>query len=164
MNNKNLFDFFGDFILEDVIENKINNNEFKKYCITIYDHWLNEFEAQEFILSYCEILDGDYKLDEYIEYENKYFSFFNRIFQSSEIFTFDYDYDLTKEVNLIKSKKKLGEILQDCLREKRFYNFVIPELEVIILGNYDLSLPVFMKALNVRIQEMIKEAGLYLLK
>ena len=60
----------------------------------------------------------------------------------------DDDFDIIPELNLIKSKPELKEILQDCLREKMFYNFVIPELEIIIFGNFDLSLPIYMKPSN----------------
>ncbi|MCP3660274.1 MAG: hypothetical protein GY830_08195 [Bacteroidetes bacterium] len=158
------FEFFGDFIFEDFIENKIANKEFKKFCITIYDHWLSEEEFQNNLITYWDVLNGEYKFSEYLNYENKYINLFNNLFNKFKIFTFDDDFDIIPKLNLIKSKPELKEILQDCLREKMFYNFVIPELEIVIFGNFDLSLPIYMKPSNKKVSEMIKESELYLLK
>ncbi|MCP3660277.1 MAG: hypothetical protein GY830_08210 [Bacteroidetes bacterium] len=158
------FDFFGDFVYEDLLEDKISNIEFKRFFITIYDHWLSEEEFRNSLITYWDILDGTYKLSEYLNYENKYINMFNEIFHKFSIFTFDNDFDIIPKLNLIKSKSELKEILQDSLREKRIYNFVIPELEVIILGKHDLTRTIYMKPSNEAVFKLAENYGLYILK
>ncbi len=121
-NSLEIFNFFGDFSFEDLIEYKQKVKDFEKYCVSIYDHWLDENEYQNKLYTYHQVIDEDISLEEYIKYEKKYLMFFTIIYEYSKIYTFDNDFDIIKKISLISSKVKLKEILSDCLKEKRLRN------------------------------------------
>ncbi len=138
--------------------------DFEEYSISIYDNWLNEDDYSKNLHSYYQILNGEFNLEDYLIYEKKYIDFFDILFSNMIVYTFDNDYDFTKNLTKITSRNKLKEMICICLREKRAYNFIIPKLETIIFKNYDLTLPIFTKPNNKEISNIVNQANLFLLK
>ncbi|MCP3658952.1 MAG: hypothetical protein GY830_00975 [Bacteroidetes bacterium] len=139
-------------------------SDYKEYSISIYDSWLNEDDYSKNLHSYYQILNGEFNLKDYLIYEKKYIEFFDILFSNMTVYTFDNDYDFTKNLTKVTSRNKLKEMICICLREKRAYNFIIPHLETIIFKNYDLTLPIFIKPNNKEIFNIINQANLFLLK
>ncbi|MCP3658869.1 MAG: hypothetical protein GY830_00535 [Bacteroidetes bacterium] len=161
--NSDKFDFFGEIKIDQLREYEKKRKNFEKYYITIYDHWLNEEEASGAFLSYCQVGDDGFTMKNYKEYQDKYFKLFDMFFNSSEIYSFNDDFNSNKEIFRISSKTELENILSESLKEIHMVNFVIPQLEIIVMSNFDLTLPIFLKPSNKKVIKMIEDVDLFLL-
>ncbi|MCP3660273.1 MAG: hypothetical protein GY830_08190 [Bacteroidetes bacterium] len=135
-----------------------------KYSISIYDQLQIYKEYDNVLCNYSQIHLKKFKLEKYLEYENKYIVFFNQLYSMYDVYTFDIDYDFTKKITKVTSKNQMNKIVEVCLRDKRNYNFVIPQLKCIILSNIELTFPVYIKEHQKQLLNIINEADLYLVK
>lgn len=104
----------------------------KVYFISIFDHWLSEFEADHCaILSYSIALNHN-KLKDYLVGEAQFISFYQSIDHKVIVF---YDNKNKKEMSVFCDE--FISILRDGLRERKFYRFMFEKYQIIIESGYD---------------------------
>lgn len=158
-------------IVPETISTKIKDgtfvdNAYHKCFISVFDHWLNEDEAEEQIISYQSIKKRDINDSKFILYhsfEEKFLVFFKDLFLVHEI----YGFEEGREVFLrIKNQNFIEQYCLKTLRDYEFSHLYIKELDVFIEGGYDFTFSVFFKlkaSLNV-LKTLVSKHGFYILK
>ena len=139
-------------------------NAYHSLVVSAYDHWLSEEE--EFI-SYATLF-GMNKKEQKAKYpvykncENKFINFYERLFK--------YDFYLIymdEHIVHLKNKRDFLTFIKQDIREMRFHRYIVPDLGILIAGNFDLSHVIhasknFYK--KSTFEEIVKESGLFILK
>lgn len=144
-NQKKLKELFPVILIEDLdkeLESEKEKN-YKKQTLSLFDHWLNEEEADKQILSYPVVREDSIKLEQYLRQEQQFLSMFEYLYKNYEILNF-IENEKTNDGDFydFKNLESFLTVCQKSLREERFFRLVILELKMIIMGNFDLTLPV----------------------
>ncbi len=136
--------------------------EYKFLTISIYDHFLDEKEADENLMSYVCIDSKDVdKLKKFYEIEKKYLNFFLEIYSKNEIIYFDIE-----KKDIFFNFKDIIEFKKICIeniREKKLFNLSIPSKESLLIGSFDLNTIVYYKKNIKWIEVFLKKNGLFLI-
>ncbi len=120
--------------------------------ISIFEKILSQEEFGERFLSFPVEIRSVERLQEYYREEAKFLSLYQDLFDSFPIYSTAHDpeyssesdnpYDTSMEPlrwKIFESTEEFLDICTDSLREKRFMHLFIPDLELMILGSYDLE-------------------------
>lgn len=114
-----------------------------RLCLSPYDHWLTEEEAEDKIISYVYFKDylknNDVnKKKTYRNYEKNYINFYNRILSEYEVFLYKSDQNEISYMNKLH-RKSIKKILLNNIRERKLMNIIVPKLGILISGGFDLN-------------------------
>ncbi|MEH0019373.1 MAG: hypothetical protein V6Z89_06960 [Desulfobacter sp.] len=132
--------------------------------ISIHDHWLSEKEADEHWMSYPAINGSDtLALAEYDEKENLFINFFQSIDKHYGLHLWNGPH--ANDVSKFEDESHLIEICKKNCKESHFHLFRCDSLELVIIGNFDLTFAVFRpkKGTWKVLKEMTRNNGLYLI-
>lgn len=139
------------------------NQELGLYHLSAYSKWLNENES-DLIISYSQLgtKAKNTDLKNYYSYESNFFVFFHLVFNEYKVYEYDYE---KNTITLIKTTDQLYNLVLNSLRERDFKNFFIDELDLLIIGNYDLTFPLVSmnQQIDNRMVKLINFSGLNLL-
>ena len=105
----------------------------KTGCISIFDHWLDEKEADSCGYLTYSLAKNNHCLEKYFEGEHNFLKLYTSL---SEIVHY-LDGETYKKVNVYSIEFK--EVLLSSLREKRMslFDLYYPELSLRVMGGYD---------------------------
>lgn len=149
---------YEDFLQEDVPEG------WKSACISIHSHWLSAEEASNHWMSFVTIKGkNDPNRENYLRSENNFIRFF-------KILDADFGLSVLKQ-NINNSASSSVSVLSEesvtkNVREERFDAFTSEKLNCVILGNFDLTFPIFIPSGKGwgEIEEVAHKCSLYVLK
>lgn len=154
------------FPLSDLESIKLNNrdnvNNYFSGVLSQYNHFLTEEDASDKIISYFDINLKDKEMfNKYKKIESKIILFFNKIFNEYDVFYFNIENKLD-----FYTFESIEEFEGNCIKsikEEKFLQILIPELDSIILGSFDFNFIVFTKVKeNLKTMEIIaKKVKLY---
>lgn len=161
-----LLEQFPSSLLESIESGEVERgvDSYSSGLITIYSHILDDSEIDESILmSYTTIDKNDHKMmDYYYEVEDRYIRFFSNLYQDYKPYLFDTELeDVFYQVN----SQELQNYCRASLREKKLSNFCLPQLDMLIVGNFDLTfVGYYRKEQDMStFQRAISDSGLYFL-
>ena len=133
-----------------------------KIQLSCHDHFLTEEEAEEQILSYAIPLTPENK-KKYFSEEAKFINFYKKIY--SQYSTFFCFYDEPETYYEIESQDELKNICIKSLREQKFIDLYVKDIDLIISGSYDLEVILYTNDFAVikYLEEQNFIEGLYLL-
>jgi len=68
-----------------------------------------------------------------------------------------------KEVYKVEDSKELLNLIPYIVREECFYNIYFMEVKTVVIGNFDLSWPIYSNSANFEIfNEIAREVNLYI--
>ncbi|WP_342270239.1 hypothetical protein [Rickettsia endosymbiont of Orchestes rusci] len=136
--------------------------EYYVHCISVFDHWLSEEEADELIIFYQRKFKFKENKEKYYQYEQLFIKFYLYLFNNTKVYAyFDRLY-----VSFDSKEEYLSHVLLS-IRERLFLKIILPEYHAIIDGGHDLT-----DLLKVKkdypegleaISKIVKEHGLYIL-
>jgi len=164
--------FFKDLLKERNNSGEIVRGNLISGCISAFDHWLNEEEAEENIILYSNILDAKASLQlkdqirqalKYYSFEAKFLCFYQALYLKYNVYKYNSEEERFKPFS---SMKKFLREVQASIREEKFIEVYIKDLECLILGNYDMTLPFFCanEEGKAKLQSLAKMCGLFILK
>lgn len=139
---------------------------YQNELLTIFDHWLTEKEADQLSLSYPVIMSKNQKnIKDYLFQEEKFLSFCAKLYNTGDVYYCRDDHEGSNEFHTFSSKKEFLEILKNNLREIKFSFFFLKEFNILMLGNFDLSMHVFYNKNTSRekFKHYVFDSGLFLL-
>lgn len=144
---------------DEVLVSKEVEEAYYNFALSVYDHWLSEDESE--VISYPSMLAAS-KVRKYMEYEKKYIKFYLMLF------SFDF-YLIYKDEYIIqiKSKRDFYAFIKQDIREMRFHRYLVPELGIMISGNFDLTHIVHASKDYYKeneFEKIVKDSGLHILK
>lgn len=138
------------------------SDSYSSGLITIYSHILDDSEIDEtMLMSYITIDKNEHKmLEKYYDIEDRYVRFFSTLYETYGLYIFDTELE---ETFYQFSSRELKELCKASLREKRFAYFCIPELDMLIVGNYDLTFVVYYRKEErmTTFKRALSDSGLY---
>lgn len=132
-------------------------------AISIHSHWLSQEETEAHWMTFAVLTSqSDRRWGEFMEKEEAFVQLFRILEQ-------DHGLRLWLEKEFQGTPKgttsDIAALCRRNVREDKFDLFVSDDLEVVILGNYDLTFPVF--KISGRswdpLRELVNSVGLYLL-
>lgn len=162
-NNTSLFEYFSNYTIDNLFNDNILNC--KKFNITIHDHWLTEDECLKNLISFVNVVNGNFNFDYYKTFENKFLASFNKIFELYNVYYVSENLNCKNNTSnyvtfKFNSFKELEIYLVSCLRREIFTIFAVPDIKVIILGQFDLTLSVFSFDVRYDIKNFFINTGL----
>ncbi len=109
---------------------------YHKLVVSAYDHWLSE---EEELINYPAFFNMDKegkkaKYPIYKDYENKFINFYE------ELFKYDfYLFYMDEDIIHLKNKRDFSTFIKQDIREMKFHRYLVPELGILIAGNFDLN-------------------------
>lgn len=134
---------------------------FKVVCISIFDHWLDESEADECKVLCYSIAKSSDALDEYLEGESKFINFYKSL--SDQVYCFYKDSWQLFNTN----SEEFEKIVISSLREERlnFFDIYYPNYSVRFKGGYDRTDVVLIEDMKTlqELNKIVERNGLFLL-
>ena len=163
---------------------------YKRGLISLFDHILTDVEASQEILFYQQAIKSgeDSRLfHKYLNYEQRYLALYESLYKRYRLFHFGFpdNFDVanspeTSEAMAFFAYESITEFLETCtasLRERpkmvdgeyqgiEFLSLAMPEIEVLLLGNYDLTAIAYFKndISMLALKKEIERNGLYLIQ
>lgn len=111
------------------------------FSISRFDHWLSNDEANNLILNFPEEIKKEKRLKQYYSEEKKFLNLYSEIYNEHKVFYYWENEDDCKDYDFLEfeSKSEFLDVCTDSLREKKFMTLFIPDISVIIVGDYDLN-------------------------
>ncbi len=137
-----------------------NVTGYKEYkMLNCYDHYLSNEEAEK-IIDYPSVKNGDIKLNDYLIFQSRVESFFEKLFDLKNIFVFN-----PKSKSLLKRNKvRYMNYVRSACQETKEFIFVLPDEKIVIESTYDLMFVViFYSDVPNWINELTEVSGLFLL-
>lgn len=143
----------------------LNNIEKIKWTkaayISIFDHWLDEWEADECKILTYSIAKNSNALDEYLKSERKFIQFYKSL--SDQAYCF---YKNSWQLFNTDSEEFEG-ILKNSLRENRlsFFDIYYPNYSLRLKGGYDRTDGVLIEDIKIlqELNKIVEMNGLFLL-
>ena len=134
-----------------------NTPPYITYHLSVFDHWLTEEEATD---------ENAFSKKNLRRYKDSVRGFYFYLFKKYKLYSFF-------EINWgggslleFTSKKEFSDWVEIMLTERMFLRLVVPELKIMIVHDFDYTLPLFLSegADVVQIEELVAQHELYLLK
>lgn len=150
------------------LENDLNNQKiYSTRLISPFDHRLSNDEAEKKVLFYKHAIDEPDNVETNIYHRNadKLFKFYIDLFNSTKVIGVKYHKDQMFE---FEDKDDYIHKVLLSIREEKFLKIVMPELNSVILGNFDLLHLLFTIKNNIEgldsIKLLLKSNSLFLLE
>lgn len=152
--NAIVYDIYETLCSKDIYEGQ---HSYIPVFISVFDHWLSEKESLDVTL----FSEKNKEL-----YKDKLLSFYIQLYKMYEVFTY-FEMNYTGRSALeFSSEIEYLDWVRLSLDEFIFLRLLIPELQIIIDGGYDYTLPTFLTkdADRSKLETLVKKNGLYILK
>jgi hypothetical protein len=144
------------------------SNHSRGLDISVFDHWLSESEAEQEIMFYSQdLIKNEKQFNIYKKYENRFYNYFNELYDCTKIFTMFYNIRSYYKIMQFDSKEEFILYVLRSIREEFFIRLIIPEYQILIDTNYDLTHRVIWNKKNQfgyeKFISIVKNNGLFVL-
>ena len=132
-------------------------------AISIHSHWLSEAEADAHWMTYaCIKSKSDSKWSEFIEKENAFVALFRVLSVEYELTLWDVG---ERYEDTLPETNDIEVLCRRNVREQQFDLFRSEKLKLVIIGNFDLTFPVFTPHGGgwSKLESLVRSVGLYVL-
>lgn len=128
----NIYDTMDHSFLSGEINPEFYNTKF----ISIFDHWLNEKEAEDNIIIFQDIEEYmvSEKYKKYTQFENRFKKFYETLYQDTSVYI-----ELYGRIFKFSNMEEYMSFVSLNIKEQLFTRFIIPEFYIIVEGGYDLT-------------------------
>ena len=166
---KYLFEIFPNILDEEL--NEEDKIYYDSFAISIFDHWLTEEEANEFLFKYLWKNYNNNCFEEYKDSEKKYLLFFTELSNIDNIYSLEENSDHEQSIDpeydfwKIENSKELKNICLSNIRGEKLFKLCMPKLRAIISGSYDMTQIVYFRKDHKKdlFYDLIEKSQLYVL-